>query len=307
MSARSVAPLFRIAKIVAIDCVENVAYLLHADRHRETEDEGLIAWNIKQVVTGHRNNYAKRGIIPVQDELNRAAHGGSVRPEVAYATINPTHRRAPASFHELAVMLVSDAFFGFEIAYRRSLDAKGEMVSGDQDFLCRSRTIAAWDKLDADEDEDMDSAQRVASFDEAWNLDLAEVWASGNVLSRLRPFSSAMIEPLIVRESAVAHAFARDAWTRERQASGGPVKVADCEATDEPLRQIVSLNQAAATVNRSAETIRKMKALPDPINEPRPGQPNQYCWDELRPVLEYEYGMKLRVDFPASMIKPPKN
>lgn len=70
--------------------------------------------------------------------------------------------------------------------------------------------------------------------------------------------------------------------------------------------QIVTLSQAGALVIRSAETIRKLKTLPDPVNNSKPGQANQFDWRELHPVLESEYRMNLPADFPASMIKNPK-
>jgi hypothetical protein len=68
--------------------------------------------------------------------------------------------------------------------------------------------------------------------------------------------------------------------------------------------QYVTLDQAAAIVNRSKRTLeklatRKKNPLPDPDVQGGGGKANEWNWAKLRPWLEGEYGKQLPVRFPS--------
>jgi len=64
----------------------------------------------------------------------------------------------------------------------------------------------------------------------------------------------------------------------------------------------VTLLQMAASVNRSKATLKrlfKVGKLPSPAIKGCGGKPNEWRWDEVRPVLEAEFDKILPVTFPA--------
>jgi hypothetical protein len=84
-------------------------------------------------------------------------------------------------------------------------------------------------------------------------------------------------------------------------------QAADGKPANEALpaaMQYVTLDQAAATVNRSKRTLekranRKKNPLPDPAVQGAGGKPSEWIWTDLRPWLEQEYGKRLPERFPA--------
>jgi hypothetical protein len=66
------------------------------------------------------------------------------------------------------------------------------------------------------------------------------------------------------------------------------------------LRYTVTLDQAAAFVNRSKHSLRKYKDLPDQVNPGRKrGQPGEYYWDQMKSFLEKHFGRRFE-DIPPS-------
>jgi hypothetical protein len=67
------------------------------------------------------------------------------------------------------------------------------------------------------------------------------------------------------------------------------------------LRQYVTLDQAAAAVQRRKDTLRKNPRLPLPdVDGGGRGKPNEWLWSTIRPFLEHEYGRELPERFPET-------
>ena len=72
-----------------------------------------------------------------------------------------------------------------------------------------------------------------------------------------------------------------------------------------PMPQYVTLDQAAAMVNRAKKTLerhlnrRKGKPTPPPDIEGGGGKPHEWLWSRIRPWLEEEFGRKLPSDYPS--------
>lgn len=67
------------------------------------------------------------------------------------------------------------------------------------------------------------------------------------------------------------------------------LRLAMGDADNTPPRNLVTLQQAATMVKRSKRTLEKLADLPKPVRKGKRGQPHQYSWKELRPVLERAY------------------
>ena len=74
---------------------------------------------------------------------------------------------------------------------------------------------------------------------------------------------------------------------------------------DNKVVQYVTLDQAAAIVNRSKQALRKKANRPTPSIQGRPGQPHEWDWEIMRPWLENEFGKKLPARYPAH--RAPRN
>jgi hypothetical protein len=84
---------------------------------------------------------------------------------------------------------------------------------------------------------------------------------------------------------------------------------AERDAGAQPPRQYVTLDMAAATVQRSKRTLQKAigrdrHPLPDPDIQGMGGKANEWLWDAIRPWLEREYNRKLPAVYPGAM--PPR-
>jgi hypothetical protein len=68
-----------------------------------------------------------------------------------------------------------------------------------------------------------------------------------------------------------------------------------------PAEQLVTLDQAAATVRRSKRALEKYrgKGLPAPRIQGRRGHPHLWLWADLRPWLERTFGFHLPEQFPG--------
>lgn len=70
---------------------------------------------------------------------------------------------------------------------------------------------------------------------------------------------------------------------------------------DEPKRQLVSLNQIAAIVQRKPKTLRNQRSggkMPQPDVRGKRGQPHFWDWERIRPWAESEFNRKLPERFP---------
>ena len=66
----------------------------------------------------------------------------------------------------------------------------------------------------------------------------------------------------------------------------------------------MTLQQAAAMVNRSKRTLEKHKAkMPAPRISDGGGKPDEWAWTELRPWLEEYSGRSLPERFPADQFR----
>jgi len=66
-------------------------------------------------------------------------------------------------------------------------------------------------------------------------------------------------------------------------------------------RQYVTLNQAAAIVNKSKKALERYRGvMPQPVVKSKggSGKANLWDWDELRPWLQEKFGLELPEEFP---------
>jgi hypothetical protein len=85
------------------------------------------------------------------------------------------------------------------------------------------------------------------------------------------------------------------------QISGGEDVADQSETNDsEELEQYVTMDQAAACVNRSKKTLERhlKKGMPKPDVEGGGGRPHEWKWSTLRPWLERTFGKSLPQRFP---------
>jgi hypothetical protein len=68
----------------------------------------------------------------------------------------------------------------------------------------------------------------------------------------------------------------------------------------------VTLDEAAAMVQRSKRTLQKARKLPAPDIRGGGGRPHEWKWSRIRPWLEAEYHRSLPKTFPSSRLKPVK-
>ena len=62
-------------------------------------------------------------------------------------------------------------------------------------------------------------------------------------------------------------------------------------ARNEPHRDYIDLDQAAALVNRSKRTLeRHLRKMPNPVVQGAGGKKSEWVYEELRPWLENEFG-----------------
>ena len=106
-------------------------------------------------------------------------------------------------------------------------------------------------------------------------------------------------------------------WCRERLYSEAAVFGEDCTrysndsrpeaaADDAAIECIVTLQQAAAMVNRSKRTLEKHKTeMPAPRISDGGGKPDEWEWSELRPWLEKYSSRTLPKRFPADQFRKP--
>jgi hypothetical protein len=67
-----------------------------------------------------------------------------------------------------------------------------------------------------------------------------------------------------------------------------------------PAEQYVTMDQAAAIVNRSKSTLERLREkMPDPDVEGGGGKSHEWRWSRIRPWLEREFGKLLPVKFPS--------
>lgn len=61
------------------------------------------------------------------------------------------------------------------------------------------------------------------------------------------------------------------------------------------LPDLVTLDQAAASVNRTSDALRhyRKRGMPEPYVKGTKGKPNEYLWSEMRPWLENVFGRRL--------------
>ena len=61
------------------------------------------------------------------------------------------------------------------------------------------------------------------------------------------------------------------------------------------LPEVVTLDQAAALVNRKAAGLRhyRGRGMPKPLIQGIKGKPNEYRWSEMRPWLEKTFNRKI--------------
>jgi hypothetical protein len=81
-----------------------------------------------------------------------------------------------------------------------------------------------------------------------------------------------------------------------------PVGSVDTATEDGKAECYVTLLQMAAIVNRGKRTLRRLYEsgkLPDPAVEGGGGNPHEWRWADVRPILESEYGKVLPDVFPA--------
>jgi hypothetical protein len=106
----------------------------------------------------------------------------------------------------------------------------------------------------------------------------------------------------------LAHAPADDLQPQEVTAGAGGDDEQPQDAGDGELPEcLVTLQQAAAMVNRSKRTVedwKGKKGFPRPKVIGGGGKPHEYAWSELRPVLEKLSGRKLPERFPAQRFRP---
>lgn len=80
--------------------------------------------------------------------------------------------------------------------------------------------------------------------------------------------------------------------------------VSECEPPAESTVDChVTLLQMAAICNRSKRTLRRLHddgTLPAPVVQGSKGQPSEWRWSDVRPVLEKRFGKTLPAVFPAS-------
>jgi len=77
-------------------------------------------------------------------------------------------------------------------------------------------------------------------------------------------------------------------------------------AEDDQAVCLVTLQQAAAMVNRSKRSLERLKPkMPPPSVQGGGGRPDEWAWSELRPWLEKEFERPLPERFPADRFRPP--
>jgi len=74
------------------------------------------------------------------------------------------------------------------------------------------------------------------------------------------------------------------------------------ETAGDPPDCYVTLLQIAAIVNRNKRTLRRLHdggKLPAPAIQGAGGKPNEWRWNDVRPILENEFDKMLPLIFPA--------
>ncbi|MGH7138680.1 MAG: hypothetical protein ACREHD_23285, partial [Pirellulales bacterium] len=113
-------------------------------------------------------------------------------------------------------------------------------------------------------------------------------------LSTRQTFDSNLLLATIEREHVLAAERRRNsAKPDDAQTVAAPITV--------EFQQRVGLMEMAAIVHRQKRTLERYKRkLPAPAVKGGNGKPDEWLWDDVRPVLEQEFGMKLPEHFPAS-------
>ena len=86
-----------------------------------------------------------------------------------------------------------------------------------------------------------------------------------------------------------------------------PIQEPREEIVQDGIETFITLDMAAATVQRSKNTLRKYMGrkrdpLPDPDIQGMGGKPSEWRWDSIRPWLEHEFGRKLPENYPGSRL-----
>jgi hypothetical protein len=70
----------------------------------------------------------------------------------------------------------------------------------------------------------------------------------------------------------------------------------------QPIASYVTLDQAAAMVNRVKRTLENYADLPEPDVRGGHGKPSEWLWSRIRPWLEQKFGRQLPEHFPADRL-----
>jgi hypothetical protein len=126
----------------------------------------------------------------------------------------------------------------------------------------------------------------------------------GEELSATREELSAERKARLAAEQRAIDALDMMLAERQKTATAGGSPPDSVVGTPNEAAQYVTLDQAAAIVQRSKRTLRRKKdaqgsTMPRPDAEGGGGKPDEWIWSKLRPWLENEFGKKLPEKHPS--------